>query len=94
MILRNFKSMRDTIQDMNLSTGRRTGKSIRQIDKAVQILFEDGEVKILDHHEDGSHKAANNLLLRRIVKRLESEHSSIVGRLEINEDKLTIKIKL
>jgi len=53
---------------------RRSGKTTRQVDLAIQILFEDGIVEIKDHFENGTKKAANKMLFERIRNRLDFEY--------------------
>lgn len=66
--------MRSTLDDIDLSGDRRTGKSIRQIDHAIQILYKYKIVDIKDHHENGKCKHANRILFNRVRARLEMEH--------------------
>lgn len=64
------------ILDVEISWARRAGNSTRQIDKAVSILFEKGEVEVLDHaYAYGNSSPELNLdLADRILRRLAIEH--------------------
>lgn len=85
--------MRNTLDNFNYDKNtRRTGKSTRQIDLAIQILFEDKEVEIKDHHNDGTHKAANFILLNRVKERLKAEHKNTNFVCNVFSNIHTIKI--
>ncbi len=62
------------------TTGRRRGNSTRQVDYAIQKLFEGYEVIVYDHHESGDNGNVNRELKRRIIKRLEAEHKLLTPR--------------
>jgi len=76
--------------------GRQSGNTTRQIDFAIQILFEGHIVKVRDH---SGIRQANQDLFRRIMRRLEFEHNltvrhpdSAIKRLEIDHKNLEIEI--
>lgn len=66
---------------------RRTGRSTRLADEAIQTLFTEGEVKVRDHHESN---AAHKDLLDRILFRFTQEHKGL--KLAIDLGTFTIKI--
>lgn len=66
--------MKNTLLGFIPKEGRAVGNSTRQVDLAIQILFEDKEVHILDHCEQGQSKKANADLRNRIMLRLNAEH--------------------
>lgn len=55
---------------------RRTGRSTRIIDSAIQRLFFTGKTKVVDHH---SSDQANNSTLHKTITRLISEHQLTMG---------------
>lgn len=55
-----------------MSELRRTGRTTRLIDKAIQDFFTKGKAVLVDHHS--SHDS-NMYLLRRFLKRLVDEHN-------------------
>lgn len=55
-------------------SGRAQGNTTRQIDKAIQLLFEGYRVMLQDHHEDGNNEIANKNLFDRLRDRLVIEH--------------------
>ena len=66
--------------------GRGTGNTTRLVDHTIQILFEGKECLILDHHEFGNNIAANEILLKKILRRLDIEHdmSPRKGNVSVN----------
>ena len=69
---------------------RKTGKSTREIDDAVQELFMTGECIIIDHHGT---RRASEFTFRRLLRRLEFEHPHIISKLTIDENNFRIRIK-
>lgn len=83
-----------TLEDIEFSTMRRCGNTTRQIDIAIQKLFEGYKIIVIDHHDT---KNSNELLLQRILRRLESEHrlSELIknNKIKINKGKeITIQL--
>lgn len=72
--------------------GRRAGNTTRAIDHAIQMLFEYGEVKIMDLWDDYSNYHANDNMFYRVLRRIEVEHGSLVGNLTVNKKESTLKI--
>lgn len=70
---------------------RRTGRSTRAIDKAVQCLFTTGECRVWDHHPT---REASHHLMERVLQRLSIEHNMTVnnGYLSVNKSNLTIRL--
>jgi len=58
-----------------ISPKRKYGNSTRQIDKAIQDLFNGYTVVVEDHHDTGKNRQSNILLYERILDRLELEHN-------------------
>lgn len=69
---------------------RATGRSTREIDEAVQDLFMTGMCVIRDHHGT---KQADYYTFRRLLGRLEFEHSHIKNNLIVDKSNCTVKIK-
>lgn len=73
-------------------SGRRTGRTTRAADEAIQILFNYGVVHIVDHHHDSGAKS-HKRLLNIVVDRLIREHGVIVGRdIQVDRDSLSIEL--
>ena len=68
---------------------RKSGRTTRIADKAIQELFKKGKVIIEDHSPE---KVANRFLFKIILTRLENEHGGI-NRYLIDRDKRTIEIR-
>ena len=74
-------------------SSRRTGRSTRQIDEAIQSLFTTGFILVIDHHEHGTHSKANEQLFDRVLNRLYVEHSEVYDKARIDKDRLLIVLK-
>lgn len=53
---------------------RKTGKTTRLVNLAIETLFTTGYYQAIDHYLDGKHKASNKSLFLKVAKRLQSEH--------------------
>lgn len=73
-------------------SGRKMGNSTRQINLAIDLLFEGYKVVVTDHWKNGRDLIANRDLLRRIVKRLEHEFLIERKHTRLNYDYLTIML--
>lgn len=73
---------------------RRTGRTTRIVDAAIQTLFEAGIVKIMDHDFDFrlSDNKRNNEVLQLVVNRIRNEHNAVLGLLKIDIQANTIKL--
>ena len=69
---------------------RRTGRTTRIIDNAIQKLFEDGEITVRDHY--GTRQADERVFFI-IIDRLEREHGITKDMLELNKSRHLIKLK-
>ena len=85
----------NTISGVAILPGRMTGNSTRQVDKAIQLLFEGFVVEVRDHYEDGHHNKMNHMLFARVLNRLSAEHQNMMidGKIQIDYNKLTIELK-
>lgn len=77
-------------------TKRRTGKTTRAIDEAIQYLYTHGKVSfaldnadVYDIDIDYNHHKAQEDLMRRTLKRLQSEHKA---KVKINGPGMTITL--
>ncbi|GEM_PF-3810994 len=73
---------------------RQAGNTTRQVDDAIQRLFAGESIRAIDHWKFGSSEEANTNYFRRILLRIEHEHSWLIrsNLLEIDEIELTIKL--
>lgn len=72
---------------------RRMGNTTRQVDFAIQKLFDGYVVKMEDHFENGKHRVANKFLFARVMERLEREfRMSHRKNFEYDEKNLTIQL--
>ena len=69
------KEIISTLAVEDIRKGRISGNSIRQVDFAIDKLYEGYRIKAEDHCQNGKDKKANRYLFDRIVKRLEFEHN-------------------
>jgi hypothetical protein len=69
---------------------RATGRTTRNVDNCIQLLFQTGSCTCIDH----TGKRENNFyLMDKIVWRLKHEHHVQPGRLVIDRSNFTIKLK-
>ena len=73
-----------------ISFDRRSGNSTRLLDYYVQKLFQDGEVKISDHHPT---RQASELLYKHFLRRLNIEHNLTDKDIYFNNSNLLVKLK-
>jgi hypothetical protein len=66
---------------------RRSGRTTREIDKAIQHLFTTGSVMAHDHYPSDQMR---KYVFSRILKRLESEHPNV--KITIDKDLYVIKL--
>jgi hypothetical protein len=84
----------DTYKEI-INGGRQVGNSTRQIDMAIQVIFNGNECIVKDHHEMGNNRKANLNLYARILNRLSQEHQWVFEnkRIILDRNKLSIKLK-
>jgi len=68
---------------------RRTGRTTRQVDQAIQDIFEGHIFTAKDHHP---HPDSNKRLFHLVVSRLSREHGHVLGYLKIDADNLQVSI--
>lgn len=69
---------------------RRAGNTTRQVDLAIQLLFEGHCVTAKDHFKWGGFRQANERLFELIIRRLSWEHRGV--EFEVDRKKLTIQL--
>lgn len=69
------KEIISTLAVEDIRPGRVSGNSIRQVDFAIDKLYEGYIIKVEDHFKEGEDESRNRYLFDRIVKRLEFEHN-------------------
>lgn len=69
---------------------RATGRTTRAIDGAVQDLFHTGKCVVWDHVNS---RKANNMLLDKVIQRLQNEHPHIMNKIIVDIKELSIRIK-
>lgn len=77
---------------------RRSGRTTRIVDAAVQTLFERGEVTINDHHygdynnlDSNAHDKANKHAFKILLRRLDMEHGDF-SNFKIDHKKCVVKL--
>lgn len=74
----------------NMSIKRRTGNTTRQVDFAIQLLYEGYIVVVQDHWDGGTNHHANDHLFRRIIDRFQTEFRNDYKRLCYDKNALEI----
>ena len=82
-----------TLETPNLTTMRMDGNTTRQVDFAIQKLYEGFIIKVEDHY---LMRKANERLFNLILRRLELEHRLPYlyekNKIEVDRNKLTIEL--
>lgn len=78
-----------TLETPGLTSNRASGNTTRQVNFAIQKLFEGYEVIVKDHY---GHRVGHHELLRRIKSRLEMEHSRLKFLIKKDNNDIVIKI--
>ena len=82
---------------VRLTPNRASGNTTRQIDAAIQVLFDGKIIMVRDHFELGENRKINRILFDRILDRLSFEHFGgglLTDHLDINTHTLEISIKI
>ena len=69
---------------------RRSGRTTRIIDDAIQDLFHTGECHVWDHYKDGKDAQRNKEVLMLILRRLQNEHEPIMREISVDIGKKII----
>jgi len=82
--------------EMEFDPDRASGNTTRQVNFAIQNLFEGNTVKVQDHAGKGKSHRANIVLFNNILRRLNSEHTLdrliALGRIRIEPAILEIEL--
>lgn len=73
-----------------MEESRKSGRTTRIVDEAIQKLFEEGSVIIKDHY--GS-EAADRLALNILLRRLYIEHGCSVAEVENTKSGILVVLK-
>lgn len=82
-----------TLENVVITNNRRDGNSTRQIDKAIQILFNGDTCIVRDHHEGGTNIDANKKLYEHIIDRFFQEHKRNCD-FDLDNDFVKLEVKL
>ena len=82
-----------TLDLVEVNPERRSGNTTRQIDAAIQALFDGHTVELNDHFKSGGCRESNKALLRRTLGRLWHEHRIVDANIIVNWNKCTIKFR-
>ena len=69
---------------------RCTGRTTRAIDGAIQDLFHTGKCVVWDHENS---RESNNILLDKVIQRLQNEHPHIMNKIIVDIKELSISLK-
>ena len=72
---------------------RKTGRTTRAIDGAIQDLFHTGKCVVWDHYENGKNNKANQMVLNKTLVRLQHEHPHIMCEISIDIAECSIELK-
>lgn len=86
------KEIKNTIDDVVFKPFRGTGNTTRQVNKAIELLFEGYVVEVIDHAREEPSLAFDKALLDRIERRLQSEHCWVKYRVKTDGQKWTIEL--
>lgn len=86
------RELRSTLKDITTYSDRQCGNTTRQVDKAIEIVFNGDICIVRDHNENGINMFSNRLLFKKILRRLSYEHGILSSGLIINKIRLTIQL--
>ena len=69
---------------------RRSGRTTRIIDDAIQDLFHTGECHVWDHYKDGKDAQRNKEVFMLVLRRLQNEHKLIMKAISVDVGKKII----
>ena len=67
----------NTLDGVEIKNRRNCGNTNRQINQAIEYLFQGYRVKVLDHYCMGGRPEANRYLAGRIMDRLKNEYPNV-----------------
>ena len=80
--------------DLRKMKERRSGRTTRLVDEAIQDLFHLGEAHVWDHYKEGKNIIANTYLANLVKGRLIMEHNIKATNIQLSKTSLGIIIKL
>lgn len=83
-----------TLDNVLILPGRAKGNTTRQINNAIDLLFQGKKIKIVDHWENGTHKHANLHQFNTLLDRISRDYYYILKVIEIDKVNLTIKFNI
>lgn len=93
---KDVKVKKSLIEDVDIRIGRYKGNTTRQVNKAIDLLFDGYVVIIKDHWENGENIDANYELFNAIILRLKTEHQLDelikLGKIRIDKKKFEIEL--
>ena len=75
------------------SSIRRTGRTTRLVDQAVQTIFSGKRWTSFVHYQFGRNRQSNERLFQLVLKRLSAEHAWISNKIEVEPQHLWIELK-
>ena len=69
---------------------RRSGRTTRLVDDAIQDLFHTGECHVRDHYKDGKDTQRNKEVFMLVLRRLQNEHEPIMREISVDVEKKII----
>jgi len=63
-----------TLEGVEIKNLRNCGNTTRQVNQAIEYLFQGYRVIVLDHHDMGKNHCVNRYLLGRIIDRLKKDY--------------------
>jgi hypothetical protein len=89
------KDIKSNIDEVYISSERRSGNSTRQVNRAIDLLYDGCIVMVMDHHGNGTVRQSNEYLFYKILKRLDCEHDlkSLIKNKSIIIDKQDLTIQ-
>lgn len=90
------KNIGNTIDGIEYTfvSSRRSGNTTRQVDAAIQDLFAGIKLNVIDHHENGKNRMANDRLMKLILGRLQFEHRMRKEYVIVDFNSNTIQLKI
>lgn len=83
-------------KNADIKGSRASGRTIRQVDYAIQAIFLGKTVAVYDHHDNGDHRESSERLFKMILSRLSEEHNLDMmlrfGYLNVNNRNLTFNL--
>jgi hypothetical protein len=73
---------------------RMSGNSTRQVDYAIQMLFQGYIVRVEDHYMSGASNKVNNYLFDRVGDRLKAEHERLFTNKVIRVDRAKFEFEI